>query len=321
MRISRFSVFLSVFFAILICVCYEYSHFYPTNKTRQIKEKQKPYYIPISIPKISELRVPLLPLRIENQTMMLKLGTGFAVDLALPSSILDTIEHKKYLFTITLHGMFDTVDRNKVYEVPEVNLGSLSLTQVKICEGSEEFFESFISFPEGIKPQIDRTFGIIGWRAFLRTNLFLDIGNLIVGVTDSLKTLQQNLYAENHFVKIPLLMDRDYLGIEVEGPQGLLRCNIDTASTINIIHTECKEGQIPEKVMWESLSEETFLRIGGEDFGPIFCHHFPIHSSNQSSDVLKIDAILGTEFLSKHILFLDFANGYAYLAKRTPCRG
>lgn len=311
MKISRSFIFFSVLFGITTYICYTYSWFSPINNHPQFKDKHKVYYIPISIPKINNDGIPYLPIKIENQTILAQLSLGFQGYFALSSSILDAIQYKKYLHLMTYYKMFDTENQSKVYEIPRIEVGPFSLIRTNAYELSEDFFESQISFLKEISPQIDRNFSIIGWHAFLKTNLFLDVANSLTGLADSIETLQQNGYKEKDFVKVPLLMDRGFLEIEVEGPEGFLRCILATGASHNIMH-KYKEGQTLEQSIYDNSPSDISLTIGGENFGPTLFFHFPIQTSQ-----LRNDAILGMEFLKKHILFLDFAEGYAYLAKGT----
>lgn len=152
--------------------------------------------------------------------------------------------------------------------------------------------------------------GVIGWRVFSISNLFLDLGDSLIAFADSVEILKQNGYGELDFIKIPLLLDRGLVELQAESPEGPLRCVLDTGSSASAIHRDLKEGQTLEQAMKDNISNDLSLTIGGKNFGPILFFHFPIESP------LKVDAILGMEFLKEHVLFLDFAEGYAYLSKK-----
>lgn len=312
MRKSRIGFFWIFLLGVSLYACYVYFCFIYINRTQCLKNKHKLYYVPMDISRFDGYGLPYLSLKIENQTMLALLDLGFQGYFAISSSILDDIQDKKHLYLKTYCGIFGAEHQNNVYQIPRAEVGSLKFTRATVYEASDDFFASSVFFSEGNRPRVDKDQGIIGWRAFSRANLFLDTTNSLVGFADSLETLQQNGYADRHFIKVPLLLDRGFVEIEVEGPMGSFRCVLDTGASYSIMHTECKEGQAPEQAIWENISNDTSLIIGGESFGPILFLHFPIHLPLP----LKVDAILGMEFLKEHIVFIDFAEGYVYLAKR-----
>jgi len=85
---------------------------------------------------------------------------------------------------------------------------------------------------------------------------------------------------------------------------------LDTAASWNILNGEIEDGKSVDEAMWDesNLVECPSFKIDGTDFGKIAFHRIPIKIP------IHIEAILGIEFFQKHLVFLDFANGCAYIS-------
>jgi len=300
-----FAVFLFGLWVSLSCV-FLYSAY--TRKEKRLKNERKAYYFSMSVPRFSKGDVPYIPVQIGNQMVLAQLDLGFEGAFAFSRSILEKVQDKKFLYLKPYCKIHGTEVQTEVYEISKAKIGSANFTRLKACEASEDFFDTRL-VRSAIQDQENRDEGVVGWHPFSLSNIFLDLGNSLVGFAGSLEALQQNGYGERQFIKTPLLTDRGLIEIEVEGSDGPLRCVVDTGCSYSMKNTESENGNPVEKLTLENFSKNTFLMIGGEKFGEVLFLHFPMRLP------IKIDAILGMEFLKKHVLLLDFSEGYAYLSK------
>ena len=148
--------------------------------------------------------------------------------------------------------------------------------------------------------------GRIGWTLFQDVNLFMDLKNSRIAFCDSLDTLKKQGYPVDTFTKVPLLLDHGLIEFEALITEGKLRCVLDTGATWNILNT--KSQQPIEQIIWSArtVSEPTILQIGEKDFGKTSFHLLPLNLP------IPVEAILGMEFLSTHLVFIDFAHNHIY---------
>ena len=299
-----FGIFLLGIWVSVCCI-----FFYLAYIRKEQRLQKEAYYFSICVSKFSEAGIPYIPVEIENQMVLAKLDLGFQGCFAFSDYVLDKIQNKKFLYLKKYYGIHGLSEPNKVYEISKSKIGSFSFVRSIIYEAPGSFFDTRLVLLKGdTQYRENRAEGIVGWHPFSLTNVFLDLGNSLVGFAGSLEALKQNGYAEKKFIKTPLLTDRGLIEIEVEGPDGLLRCALDTGCSCSMKYADCKEGQTLERLILENVSNDTSLLIGGERFGPILFIPFPIRTP------IKIEAILGMEFLKKHVVFLDFAEKYVYFS-------
>ena len=146
---------------------------------------------------------------------------------------------------------------------------------------------------------------------FNQYTLFLDLDHSTITICDSIETFREK---GNHllstFTKIPFLDDRNLIEFIAMSPDGPLRCFLDSGCTFNHINVENLDNKPLDEMV---QNEENFVdyltfQIEGKDFGPITFRPFPIKLP------IHIEAILGMEFLSEHLVFIDFKNRYIYIA-------
>lgn len=282
----------------------------PPQKTQHLKCIYGSYFIPISISKFTAANQPCISAKINDQTISLMLDLGLRGQFSFSSQFLSGIENKTYLRSKKMYGIRGIEYEEKIFEIPEITIGSMIFSHPNIHECAERFHadatlmkkDNELSTPEP---------GKAGWELFGNINLFLDLRNSKIAFCDSLSTLENHGYKIANFTKTPLLLQRGLVEFETETPQGCLRCMLDTGATWNILNTEVEEGKSIEQVVHESsnILEYLSFKIGTQDFGPIAFHCIPIKIP------IHIEAILGMEFLEDHLVFLDFADNHAYFLK------
>ena len=175
----------------------------------------------------------------------------------------------------------------------------------------EDFGNNSTIVRSGHTPSSDEP-GRIGWEIFRIFNLFLDLGNSKIAFCDSLSRLGKQGYSVEKFVQTPLILERGLVEFQAQTPDGPLRCMLDTGATWNILNIDIEEGRAIEEVVCDpkNISEIHEFRIGERDFGAIQFQSLPIDLP------IRIDAILGMDFLQNHAVFIDFANGQIYFSQK-----
>jgi hypothetical protein len=311
----KWAVFFLFLLGVLVLPCIWISKSFckgaPPQKTQHVKCTYGSYFIPINISKFTAANQPCISAKINDRTVSLMLDLGLRGQFSFSPQFLSGIENKTYLRSKKMYGIRGTEYKEKIFEVPEITIGSMTFSHPNIHECAERFHadatlmkkDDELSTPEP---------GKAGWELFGNTNLFLDLRNSKIAFCDSLSTLENHGYKITNFTKTPLLLERGLVEFEIETPQGCLRCMLDTGATWNILNTEIEEGRSIEQVMRESsnILEYLSFKIGTQDFGPIAFHCMPIKIP------IHIEAILGMEFFEDHLVFLDFADNYVYFLKK-----
>lgn len=280
-----------------------------TKKSQHIKWKNHSYFLPITISKFTRANLPCLLVQLNDNQICAILDLGFRGQLSFSSRFFEHLRNKKYLRSQKMYGIRGGEYEENLYEIPEVQIGSMSFSKPAIHEQAEEFHMESTLIKENNDPSSQDS-GKVGWELFGNTNLFLDLGNSKIAFCDSLGTLKDQGYDIEKFTKTPLLLQRGLVEIEVEIPKGTLRCMLDTGATWNILNAE--DGKSIDQAMLEhdNILDCTPLKIDGNDFGPMAFHYVPIKIP------IWIEAILGMEFFKEHLVFLDFFENCAYISKR-----
>jgi hypothetical protein len=192
-----------------------------------------------------------------------------------------------------------------------MKMGPIAFSPLKLSKENAQFNEEILL---NIKKDtsLPAIFGTIGWRIFNRTGLLLDLGHSTIAVCDSVETFKNQGYSLEHFTKVPMLDDCQLIEFETMTSKGPLRCILDTGCTLNFLNSNKVKGKTISKMLRKDKNYKTFssFKINETKFGPIeFCKipiKLPYH----------LDAILGMDFLTDHVVFIDFNNRQIYFSKR-----
>lgn len=285
-------------------------YFFVNRKSKDVflsknERNQRSYFEIIPIEKYSLGKIPCLQIQVEDRSYIFELDSGFFGGLDASPNFIEKISDKQFSYNRTTCGIKGKEYSRSVYVIPKVKVGSSVFRNVFIQEGySDEFNNDSVLFENG-EDSLVREDGRIGWQLFSQSNLFLDLKNSRIAFSDSVETLREHGYFVESFTKTSLILDRGLAEIDTRTTSEKIRCVLDTGATWNIINRELEnEGEDPE----ETLKFPTF-KIGEDDFGPIAFHPVPINLP------IQVDAMLGMEFFSEHVVFLDFKNSQAYFYK------
>lgn len=280
----------------------------PSLNSEHIKTKYGSLYQSFLIEKFSSTGLPCLSINIDNLDVEVELDLGFKRDGAFSQRFLDQIKHKMFLETVEIYGFRGNSYREKLYEIPFIQIDKIIFHNVKVLESGDEFERDSMIMQDDI-PFIPAQIGRIGWGLFKNSNLFLDLKNSKIAICDSLETLKMQNYPIRHFVQAPLLLDRGIVEFYASTSSGPLRCMLDTGSTWNLLNKEVKESDIEEAIRnSDNCSVISSFGVGGKDFHGIFFHSLPLRYP------IKVEAVLGMDFFRKHLVFLDFEEKIVYFS-------
>ncbi len=280
----------------------------PTETVRHIKEDYGPYFFSIPITKFTRANQPCLSIQMNGSEVLVMLDLGFRGEFGFSEDFLSSIPQKKYLRTEKMYGVRGNEYNEKLYEIPNIEVGPIHFSSPKLQEWAEKSRQDATLRKKDNDLSMAEP-GKIGWELFGNTNLFLDIKNSKIAFCDSLETLKKQGYQTEAFVKTPLLLERGLVEIETRTSAGTLRCMLDTGATWNLLNTDLPEGISLDQAIQDPnhLTKYPLFRIGENDFGPIAFHCVPIQIP------IRVEAILGMEFFQEHAVFLDFAENLAYI--------
>jgi hypothetical protein len=266
------------------------------------------YFFPVSISKFTFGNLPCLPLTIGDQTLSAKLDLGFSGNLSCLTDVLAKIEDRKYLRTKKMCKFLGSSEV-KTFMIPQAKIGKITFSGLDCQEDDAEFRKAGSILKEGEEESLSEE-AAIGWKLFRTVNLFLDLGNSKIAFCDSMATLQDQGYPTDRFVKSKLLTERGFVECVVTFPEGPVRCVLDTGCTWNILHKELEENQSIQELLCgpNGVRHVPSLKIGEIDFGGMDFRYLPVHLP------IPIEAFLGMEFFSKHLVFIDFAENWVYFA-------
>lgn len=266
-----------------------------------------PFFATVPITGFSSIQCPWVDVQIDNQALTMEIDSGFQGGLRLDGDHLHQIHPKTFIGKRSTYGFRGNKHTVDLYSIPDVRIGSAIFRKCVAEEEDPEFRKHSVFFSNG--ESCCRAPGRLGWELFRTLNLLLDVKNEKLAFCDSVETLKKEGYPVEKFAKTKLLLDRQLLEIEAMTSSGLLRCMLDTGSTLNMLNRELMEGETMYQLFWdpENKTEFSSLEVGGVDLGPISFYNFPVRLP------IHIEATLGEEFFEDHIVFIDFREEQVYI--------
>jgi len=272
-----------------------------------VSTRDSVYFVSAPIVRFSQVQTPCVDVAIGDTSFVAELDLGLRGDATLTRDLLDQIADKSFVNKRSVYSWRGKKYIEDVYKVPQMKIGGISFDHPKVQAENKAFPEDAILVKAGHE-RAPRELGRLGWKLFYHTNLFLDFKNSKIIFADSIDTLKKHGYPMDMFVKTPLLLDRGLVEFEAVSINKPIRCVLDTGATWNIFHMETQK-LVPELV-WDPKNtiEVRSFQIGGKDFGTLFAHSLPIHLP------IKVEAIIGMEFLSDKSVFIDFRKKLLYFS-------
>lgn len=279
-------------------------------KCEKCPQPQKPYFITAPITKWSATQAPCLDILIEKKRISVELDLGFRGNVTFTKQWVDSLSSKTFLREKTMYGIRGKEYATNLYQVPALEIGKMTFLK-PILQEEEEIFAKDSTFVQKGQKESPKEPGRVGWELFSNVNLLVDAKNSLIAFCDSLDTLEMHGYKVEEFTCSPLLLQRGLVEVEVEIPEGMVRCVLDTGSTWNMLNCESEPKQSIDDLIWkeDNIVEYSSLKINENDFGPISFHKLPIKIP------IRVEAILGMDFFKNHIVFLDFKKKFIYFSK------
>ena len=159
--------------------------------------------------------------------------------------------------------------------------------------------------------------GEIGLPLLKQNNLVLDFPHSTIIACNHRKKLKEIGYPVEEMIPVPFEIVERAGGIllNVLTDLGAIKLALSTGVTLNLIRSSLLQengAQRPVTIEmdgknWDQLQSSAFV-IGGENWGSqnLYLQDFP-------SDIRDFNGAIGMDFLSKHILYLDFENQKVYI--------
>jgi hypothetical protein len=294
-----------ILFCILCAACSK-----PSIKKSGDKPQTLPFFYSVPVEQFSSSGAPRFNLQIEDQVFSIDLDLGSSGNLSLDSDKIQSIKNKMFKRVGKSHGIRGKEYYYNSYEVPEIKIGDAELLSIILDEENKDLLDNALLLAN---PNIipDHGEGRIGWPTFYHSNLLLDIPHMEIGFCSSLDNLRNHGYDPDAFTAVPITLDRDMIEFDLQTEKGTLRCVLDSGATRNLFHSPLTETQSLEERLKDASSyiQYTTSHIGAYNVGPITFIPVPLLLPHQ------YQAMLGMEFIHKHIIFINFAEKMIYFSK------
>ena len=239
--------------------------------------------------------IPYAKVEIQGRHYDVKFSLGSKLPLLLSKTVLAQLE-KQDAGTVKVKNLFGDEVELQAFQLKKIALGNLIFQDVLAVEMEERE-----SGP-----------GFIGRPLLVKYNLLFDIHEGTVLMSNRFKYIQRGGYGREDWVQVPLEVGRAGVVIQTGTDIGATKFSLGAATADSLL-----KSCLVDESLWRKseqgpacFTSTTFL-IGGNEFGRQNLYSLPISNDDFSS----IDGILGLDFLSKHIVYLDFDNQQAYIEK------
>lgn len=265
-------------------------------------------FVSVPITKFSPINCPCLDIELEGVNYSVELDLGFRGYVTMNQDVVDQIISKKEVGHRVMYGMRGKEYLNTLYEIPKVKVGNATFFEIGLQGEGQEFIVDGV-FRKNNEEIAPRDLGRIGWCLFRKSNLLIDVSQKNIIFCDSMENLQKHGYFLQNWIEVPMLLEQGMVEFHAMTPQGPLRCMLDTGCTLNMLHFAT--DQTIDEAIWDPKNVVIYpwFKIGDQDVGETRFYSAPIQLP------ISVESILGMEFFSKHLVFLDFARGKIVFAK------
>lgn len=269
--------------------------------------KKVAYFVPIPIEGYSRAKLPYIKATIEDQDYLLTLDLGFSGYASINPGELSEIKNKSFVETITSGGWQGEKYKNDVYRIPLLEIGKMNFHPVLLKEESSEFSNDSVIYSNTDRlPEI--TAGSLGSKLFATICLCIDLHASMIVFCDSFETFKNKFNPVRPFTKVPFQFDNGFIEFDMKTSEGSLHCIFDSGATWSLLNTPNPDN-LPIEDFIKNKKRFEKIDIGKQDFGPIVFSTLPFQAP------MKVDAILGVDFLQEHIVVIDFINHHFYIRK------
>ncbi|NGX46865.1 MAG: hypothetical protein K1000chlam3_00232 [Chlamydiae bacterium] len=246
-------------------------------------ENWSSFEIPITF---SKNIIPLVQVDIEGKQYPLEFSLAFKYPLYISEENLNGIQ-KSRKGLAQWKNIKGEQQQAPLFEIKKVQLGALKLKNIlTTSKGKNE--ES----------------GLITW-PFDKMNLLLDFPHRRICGIKNEKDLKSFGFNLKKMHKIKCKIDKKGICFNSETSIGELKLYLSTNCNCNAINNSIYKGNTQDENYFK-----TNLKIAGKNYG--INRFFPFEITPE----LEANAILGVEFLNKHVVYIDARNEYLYFGEK-----
>jgi len=258
----------------------------------------------------TDASLPFVFISIENNSFPMTIDLGSRLDVKLHANIADTFNLKK-LGKEKWKNYLGKAFKYPKYDLPSLKVEKISfkhsiLTAVPL----EEQNEYCIWNNKTDDKQTPKTVGHIGRGLLQKVNLLLDMPASKLVISNSLSKLKREGYDLNTFSKIPFTLTKKGIIIRAETDLGQTKLLLDTGFTLTMLHDylypEGSEKTFDHMAFLAYKSDKFILENKSFESQPLYF----IKMAKELND---IDGFLGMDFISKHIVYIDFSSQHLYI--------
>lgn len=263
------------------------------------------FFVAVPITRYSDIQVPCIPIEIEQRTYAVELDLGSNGALTLTDEALANIRDKVAVGEGVKYGITGTSYPYTAYNIPALNIGSCSFSSARVRSGSIDMKNDSILM-EGTGEVAASADGAIGWPAFVKTNLLIDTNRDIIAFCSDWKALEEHGYKRGDFYQTSFSAESGLLvfSAQIDGKER--SCVLDTGTTLSALHKSSSQRTSDLKA---SLTPYPVAFCEGNTEEILFMH-IPFNLP------IKIDAILGMNFVHEHVIFIDFSSETIYFSRK-----
>jgi hypothetical protein len=291
----------------------------------QLQTKEHHYFTLLKIDKFTSADTPVLKIKIEDKIVDIKLDLGYDGIISLPADVIKDLQTKKFIQRNRTSGLRGKTYEQDFYEVAKAHIEHMSFYPIFVEETNPEFEHDVHLAGE----RTLESFGRIGWGLFYKFNLLIDCEHSKIALCDSVETLKKQGYSVDSFCKTSLIMDRRLIEFDAVTEKGKMRCILDTGCTYNMLNKDLENPSMNSHMIFtlndgdqsfmnpenqdlmtfnlDNVQEFSSFKIEGQEFGPIIF--------NRIKSPMAIDAVIGMEFISSVLIFIDFFKKEIYFLK------
>jgi len=273
--------------------------------------KQKTYYAELPV-KFLLSDIPYIDVTIEGADYPLKIDVGSRLEVDIHSDVLKQF-NKTPSGSEKWKNFRGKEFEQQTYILPEIRVGSIIFRNPTVVDFPPELgVESNVwSASEEIKRTVE-TVGRLGRGLLKKVNMLLDVGRAKVIFTNSFKKLKVDNYDLTTFEKTSFKLDPKGIIVEVDTDLGKMKLLLDTGCTLTVLH-EFLYPQKAEKIVdyrgLAFLTSSKFV-INNHNFGSR-----ALYFLKMTEELNVIDGILGMDFISRHVMYIDYSKKVLYFQK------
>jgi hypothetical protein len=242
--------------------------------------------------------MPSIEVNIQGKAYPVFVNLTAVVPLTLSKDILATIEKKPHETMQFMNEKGKTVEF-PTFIISKINIGDLTFTDVIVAESNGQCLDGY-------------RVGEIGRPLLEKNNLMLDFPNSTVIACNSFDKLKRIGYRLEDMTQVPFEMEEQAGGIAlpVLSDLGTIKLALFTGSAFSFIRSSFLKETETEKDSFGAYFTSSNFTMGGKNWG-----RQRLHLCDLPIELQEFNGGIGMDFLSEHIVYIDFKKNVAYIRK------